>query len=389
MEDRPAEPNARLWEVSTGRLLATFRHKVVASTGAFSPLGDRIVTLGYDDRVRVWDARTFHGVADTPCNNREVRFSPDGQLFLTSGEGNKYVLGSSSTTGEVSRSFCWEARTGKQVSSYEDITRLRFLPDGRFVQAFAEAGMRRKARLAGCRAAHGENDLQLGTGEEFQDADQTGKMVLLTLGTRAGVRSSESGRRISPLLPHPGRIASASLSPDGRQVLLLGSDGLVRLWDLGTVGPPRLRVLERSREWHQADASPDGRWVVAVHFPLLGGDEGDPGRGQLSEIVLVDVERGEPRARWPDPTMGVLFSRDGKHLVRFSWQGTVSFLDPSIPAAKGVPEERLWKKVPLALPRGEVFRFRGCDRFGERVVSSLSSGQLCSGTPRTASCWPP
>lgn len=81
--DTPA--NARLWDASSGKLLASFHQNGYLNSAVFSPDGARILTAGVDRTARLWDSpsgkltATFAHEDDVDC----AVFSPDGARILT------------------------------------------------------------------------------------------------------------------------------------------------------------------------------------------------------------------------------------------------------------------------------------------------------------------
>ncbi|HPF38990.1 MAG TPA: protein kinase [Phycisphaerae bacterium] len=84
----------RVWEVATGRLLATMTgHSQKIFTVTFTPDGSRIVSGGNDHVIRFWDTASFGQVFALPGHESYVHslaFSPDGRQ-LASGSGDKTV----------------------------------------------------------------------------------------------------------------------------------------------------------------------------------------------------------------------------------------------------------------------------------------------------------
>ena len=80
----------RIWRVSDGRLLNSFR--AVAGTtfsAEFSPDGRRVITSGVDGPVRIWDAATGWPVAvlrEHLAATDAASFSPDGRSILSAGD---------------------------------------------------------------------------------------------------------------------------------------------------------------------------------------------------------------------------------------------------------------------------------------------------------------
>jgi WD40 repeat protein len=81
---------ARVWDATTGKLLATpLEHQGPVSNAAFSPDGTRVVTASADHTARVWDAATGKLLA-TPLQHQgpvtSAAFSPDGSRVVTASE---------------------------------------------------------------------------------------------------------------------------------------------------------------------------------------------------------------------------------------------------------------------------------------------------------------
>ena len=75
---------------------------------AFSPDGKRIVSGGFDRRVRVWDAKTGQEQLVLPGHNptvSSVAFSPDGHWVISGGHDNAVKV--------------WDSTTGKQVYTFQ------------------------------------------------------------------------------------------------------------------------------------------------------------------------------------------------------------------------------------------------------------------------------
>jgi hypothetical protein len=125
---------ARLWEVPSGKPLATFRHElgVVGQTSvgqvnavALSPDGRTVLTGGVDNKTaRLWEVPSGKLLAALPHNPQvnAVAFSPDGRTALTGGVDRTARL--------------WEVPSGKLLATFPHeygVFAVAFAPDGRTV----------------------------------------------------------------------------------------------------------------------------------------------------------------------------------------------------------------------------------------------------------------
>ena len=79
---------ARLWELPSGRQIATLKGHVQGLTGVeFSPDGKTLATVSYDRKVKLWSVSTHQELVTFPFAGWQVaaaRFSPDGRALAIS-----------------------------------------------------------------------------------------------------------------------------------------------------------------------------------------------------------------------------------------------------------------------------------------------------------------
>ena len=113
----------RLWDVNTGRALATLRDVGNILAVAFSPDGSLLASTNEDGDIKLWDpargelVRTIRGEAD---QLRCLAFTPDGRNVVAAGKGKVIRI--------------WDVATGQELLALEghkaQINALAFAPDG-------------------------------------------------------------------------------------------------------------------------------------------------------------------------------------------------------------------------------------------------------------------
>jgi hypothetical protein len=90
------DTNARLWEVATGKEIATMRgHEQSVQSVAFSPDGRTLATGSWDSTARLWEVATGKEIAAFRGHEHfveSVTFSPDGRTLATGGHDNTVRL---------------------------------------------------------------------------------------------------------------------------------------------------------------------------------------------------------------------------------------------------------------------------------------------------------
>src|SRR5262249_42868554 len=224
---------------------------------AISRDGRRALSGSRDRTARVWDMYTGKPLLLLPhaTGVRNVAFSPDGKLVLTSQDRTLHL---------------WDATTGVQLRSlagHQDIVWCAaFSPDGK--QVVSGGGLREDPK---------------GTGFVWGDRDFVVRLW-----------DVDSGREVRRLQGHTNLVSSVAFSPDGRYVMTSGSDKTVRIWEAATGRELRCR-RGHTEQARCAVFSPDGRYALSA-----GGD-----------LVL----RCWQLQGSPDALLKALASRDVKELT--------------------------------------------------------------------------
>jgi hypothetical protein len=234
--------------------------------GAFSPDGRHLYTIR-GEVIRAWDLRT--AAEDTWALSARARclaVSPDGERLAISTWDGRLTL-----ADVASHAPLW--RTGP-----EEAAEVAFSPDGEHLAVLPYRGV-------------GPAQLRPVT-----------------------LRDVETGAA-APALATRALLGYVAFAPDGRRLVLGGSDG-VALWEVGAAEPRWLPVRGKALVRQGMRLSPDGKALV-THF------EGGP-------VLLWDLESATSRPVL-DKARGmrtpVQFTPDGRFLVSFENPGVLRFWD--------------------------------------------------------------
>ncbi len=258
---------------------------------AFSGDGAYLASTGYEEKIRLWDVRTWQEVYIFPNSEADlnvIAFSPDGSL-LASGQSiwdveSKEVVqkleprlvepGHVAFSPDGSKIVVATSRkiTVRQVSSGSELLNIDFpsdllivfnisySPDGKWLAA----GGGQTGMTYFWSSDTGQLVFTLGHGTErdIHDIAFSPDGQLLATGgsdTSARLWNISSGEEIHRL-PLIG-MYSLALSPDGTLLATAGPDRAVKVWDVqaGTM----LRSLQHADELMAVAFSPDGRLIAA------------------------------------------------------------------------------------------------------------------------------
>jgi WD40 repeat protein/transcriptional regulator with XRE-family HTH domain len=294
---------ANIWNVRTGRRIASMRHEGAIRSVRFSPDGRRIVTAGDDGTARVWDrvghrgrelrpggnsvhsavfdrrgqrviTATGRGAAqvwDLTRNVPPVRLSGagDGPLDVTSFSPNGERALTPGAAGEL-RVWTISPRPRfvvlrPQAGAGRSVTIATFSPDGRRVLTGDDAGtvclwkLRRSTRPS--RSCYEQANT-------ITDASFSSDGKLFVSASAAGtaqIRSTTDSRRVA-VLRHAGPVNAAAFSRVGHYVVTAGDDRLARIW---TTRGRLVRVLTG-----HTDAVVVARFSSDGSRVLTGSDDG-------------------------------------------------------------------------------------------------------------------
>ena len=365
-----------LWNVATGRTIATLEGHTGLITVSFSPDGTTLASGSKDGTVKLWNVATGRTIATLEGHTdwvTSVSFAPDGKT-LASGSGDGTVK-------------LWNVEMATNVATLEGhtswVTSVSFAPDG--------------ATLA-----FGSNN---GTVKLWNVA--TGQTIATRSGHKDGVSSvsfSPNGATLASGsydktvklwdaftkeniadLGHASQVLSVSFSPDGKTLASGLFDGTVKLWNVSEWASPRPRMLVKifgDNQQGTPGAKLANPYVVEVRdqndnpvqgtlvtFTVISGDGEIGGRFTVEE-VRTDADGRAQSTLTLGPTPGtntVEVSVSGLELVTFNSVGVGT---PTVSVADG--NLQTWY-----LPDGATLRM-GKGRIGtsDRAVAFSPDGQF-------------
>ena len=265
----------KLWEVSTGREVKTFRgHTNYVNSVTFSPDGRYALSGSGDKSLKLWkvstgrEMKTFRGHTDYVVS---VAFSPDGRYALSGSKDNSLIL--------------WKVSTGRRVKTFRGqkyISSVIFTPDGKYA-------------LSGSR----DNTLK------FWD-----------ISTGREMRSFKCSKVPDNFLrAHPASyINSVAITPDGNYALSVSGDSTLKLWNIATGRETRV-FTERVNSCNSIALSPDGRYVLSG-----GGGE------TSADLKLWEVSTGRVVRSFKghsDLINSIAVSPEGKYILSGSRNGVM------------------------------------------------------------------
>lgn len=322
-ESLPPERQAESLPVAPPRFIALEGHLAAVRSVAFDRSGERIVSGGHDNTVRLWDAATGRRLKTLRGHGSWVRacqFGVDGKSVFSAGYDHQVKRWDVENYEEIRR-----VPRGRVLEGHAgDILGTTFSGDGKYILT---AGRDRTARM--WETASAQEVLRLEEGHQFltsRAAFFPGGQFLATAAVDNTVRVWDVAAGTELLrLPDTGRSAALAVDPRGSWLLTGSSSHALRVWEL-VLGPqPEGAVMWRAEL--RAELTGHTAPLTALAFAadgetLYSGDAG--GLGLLWDTSEMTRVRRLRRLEGHSARItAAAFLPDGQRLLTASGDGTV------------------------------------------------------------------
>lgn len=356
--------SVRVWDLS-GDLSLQLKHPGRVNSASFSPDSKYILTASNDNVARVWDAsgKLLRTLTGHKPGLRSAHWSPDGKYILTISD-NAYLW---DISGKLRRQF--------QLNREWGIGDAGFSPDSKhiFVSTLKKTLV---WNLSGRLVREIENQKQLNSRVEFSP---DGKRLFTTDDTikvwdirdeafQAWDLSSDLITTIS------GNQRSPRWSPDGKYLVTLGQDRIVRMWDLSDRIPAttiKSQYMITAENW-----SPDSQYIVT----------------STGKYIVIWNKYGKQLAKFAghsDFINSANFSPDGKRIVTASNDKTARVWDTSgkqLLSLSGHNDSLLYAAFS---PDGKYIMTTTNNDTNKETKIWTNSGKLISTFPSRGMTWSP
>jgi WD40 repeat protein/transcriptional regulator with XRE-family HTH domain len=243
----------RFWDLETGHVSQTLAgHTDWVRGVAISPQGEKLVTGGHDQTLRLWDSsgKLLHLLHRHTDRVRAVAFSPDGRLAASGGEDNLACL--------------WEATTGQLLHELRghsgDILALAFSPNQQILASGSDDATIRlwdtiSGQLIRILEGHTSWIWSLAFMPEVNSASvnstraNSTRTILASGSEDQTVRfwDAATGETLTTLKGHTSSVSALAFDATGHQLATGSYDRTIKLWDVTT--GQALRTLQGHTGW--------------------------------------------------------------------------------------------------------------------------------------------
>jgi WD40 repeat protein len=337
-----SRPSVTLWDVATGGKLRQLEgHTADVESVAFSPDGKTLASGAKDRTVRLWDVASGKERRLLKGHSHEVRavaFSLDNKFLASVGDDGVILL--------------WDWKSGKELHRLEEhdwpIHCVNFSPDSKLLASGAMDGSIRLWDMGRVKPLRqwkfpGLSVTSLGFSPD-------GSALISTGAYDEVIRFWEtaSGKEIHPPNGHTAPIKLTRFSPGDEELISVGKDRKVLIWDLATSAQRRQfdaqAMPATGKLWDAYAISPDGKVLAFSKQTFLDANV-DP------VIHIWNSLQGKELfglSKHHKPVMCLGFSTDGKLLASGDMEGRACVWDMA-------RKELRWTKKFPRLVRAVVF----------------------------------
>lgn len=305
----------KIWDVSTGKEIATLHEEQTALCLSFSADGQRLASGSEDGTVKLWALPGRGARALSPKGpTLHVAFSPDGQRLV--GSGGAAVI--------------WDVKSGNELQRPRGLSgncRVEWSPESRYLAAGSRGQVWDVKKGMDTDIFEYLQNNVTGYGFAFS---RDGRLVAACRGNEVRLWDRSNGRCLNIFQDNSAKplgfwtATCVSFSPDGRflaggwgMINSPGPVGVLRVWDVAT-GQDVCRFERIHHSVWKVAFSPDGkRLAAAIGAPGgIGSPPRMPGTVKLWDTATwgeVATLRGHSACVW-----GLAFSSDSRRLATAS-----------------------------------------------------------------------